>query len=254
MAEQSPQREQVPVQLRLRILGETVEVRSEVPVGQVRPDEVLPLLRQIDNVAIDRAVAASEAAGRPISCCRGCSACCRAQPVPITPAEAYALSKLVDRLPEPRQSEVRAAFADREARLEAAGLASIFLERTSDVTSSDARDVARSYFALGLVCPFLENDACGIYHERPFVCRQYLVTSPIERCSNPFDNAVDVLPVPLAPATGYQRVTSELLGREQLTMPLTLALAYVERHREELERTFDARDLTQRCVEAVING
>jgi hypothetical protein len=99
----------------------------------------------------------------------------------------------------------------------------------------------------------LENDACGIYHERPFVSRQYLVTSPRERCANPFDNAVDVLPVPLAPASGFQRVTSERLGREQLTVPLTLALEDVARHREELERTFDARELTEKCVAAVLH-
>src|SRR5205807_2631138 len=98
------------VTLKLRILGESVEVTAEVPQGQIRLDQVLPLLRQIDDVAIDRAVEKSEAAGKPISCCRGCSACCRAQPVPVTPAEAYALWLLVQRLPEPKQSEVREKF------------------------------------------------------------------------------------------------------------------------------------------------
>jgi Fe-S-cluster containining protein len=233
--------------------GESVEVRGEVPLGQVRPDEVLPLLRKIDDVAIDRAVAHSEAGGRPITCCRGCSACCRAQPVPVTPAEAYALALLIERLPQPRQNEVRAKFADRVAKLESAGLADAYLNRTSDVTADDARQVARRYFQLGLVCPFLDEEgACGIYHERPFVCRQYLVTSPAERCSNPFDNEVAVLPVPLAAATGFQKVASQLLRREQLTVPLTLALEYVERHRAELERTFDSRELTERCVRAVV--
>jgi hypothetical protein len=58
--------------------------------------------------------------------------------------------------------------------------------------------------------------------------------------------------MPLAPASGFQRVTSELLGRDQLTVPLTLALEYVARHRDELERTFDSRELTERCVAAVL--
>jgi Fe-S-cluster containining protein len=184
------ERELVPVTLRLRVLGQTRQVEGQVPAGQVRPDEVLPLLRAIDNAAIDQAEEQSAAAGRPVTCCRGCSACCRSQPVPITPAEAYAIALLVERLPEPRQSEVKAAFADRVSRLQAAGLAADYLQREADVSMEEARSVARRYFSLGLVCPFLENDACGIYHERPFVCRQYLVSSPPALCSNPFENKV----------------------------------------------------------------
>lgn len=249
---ESQPRSLIPVTVRLRVLGESVDVQEEVPSGRARPDELLPLLRAIDNAAIERAAARSEAEGRPIACYRGCSACCRAQPVPVTPAEAFTLALLVERLPEPRRSEVRAAFADRVMRLLAVGLAEDYLERDANITADQARDIARRYFSLGLVCPFLENDACGIYQERPFVCRQYLVTSPPALCSNPFDNAVDVLPAPLAAASGFQKVTSEALGREQLTVPLTLALEYVALHRDELERTFDAQDLAERCVAAVV--
>jgi len=243
------------VRLKLRISGEPVEIRAEVPQGQVRLDQVLPLLRQIDDAAIDRAVQQSETAGKPISCCCGCSACCRAQPVPVTPAEAYALWLLVQGLPEPRRSEVREKFADRARRIFDAGIADAYLNRDPNLTNEQAREIARRYFSLGLVCPFLAEDgACGIYTERPFVCRQYLVTSPAELCNNPFDNPVEVLPIPIAAAGAFRNVTTDFLGREQFTIPLTLALEYVERHREELERTFEARELTSRCVEAIANG
>jgi Fe-S-cluster containining protein len=233
MPDPSPLPSSVSVALKLRIFGEPVEINAEVASGQIRADEVLPLLRQIDDAAIDRAAGRSEAEGKPISCCRGCSACCRAQPVPITPAEAYALTLLVENLPQPRQSEVRARFADRVRRLFDEGLAQVYLDRDPNLTRDQARDVARRYFAMGLICPFLEDDACGIYHERPFVCRQYLVTSPAALCVN-------------------QNVTTQLLGRKQFTIPLTLALEYVARHREELERTFEARDLAKRCIEALV--
>jgi Fe-S-cluster containining protein len=251
MSHDPPPEPTISATLQLRIMGQPVEVTAEVPAGQVRLDQVLPLLRQIDDLAIDRAVEQSESAGRPISCCRGCSACCRAQPVPVTPPEAYALWRLVNGMPEPRQSEVRARFADRAQRLIAAGLADVYLNRDPDLSHGGAREVARRYFGLGLVCPFLENDACSIYTERPFVCRQYLVTSPAELCSNPLDNPVEVLPIPIAAATAFQRISTEQLGREQFTIPLVLALEYVERHRAELERTFPSAALTQRCVAAL---
>jgi Fe-S-cluster containining protein len=244
-------RDLIPVTVRYRVLGEAVETTVPLPRRPMRPDELLPLLWEIDNTAVDRAIAHSETAGKPISCCCGCSACCRAQPVPVTPAEAYALSRLVENLPEPRRSHVRARFADRVSRLLAAGLADVFLNRDPSITREQARDVARRYFSLGLVCPFLEADACGIYAERPLVCRQYLVTSPAELCRDPLSNPVEVLPMPIAAAGALLEARSQALGRDQFTIPLALALEYVQRHRAELERTCEPEALVSRCMAAL---
>jgi len=240
----------IPLTLKLRILDESVEITVDAPSGQVRLDEVLPLLRKIDDLAIDRAVERSENSGKAISCCRGCDACCRAQPVPVTPAEAYAIWRLVEGLPEPRRTEIRNVFKDRANRLFAAGLAQAYLDRDPKLSKDDARIIARRYFNLHLACPFLTEDgACGIYEERPFVCRQYLVTSPANSCVDPFENLVEVLPFPLALASALLEVSTRRLGREQFTIPLTLALEYVEKHREELKTTLESQDLVTDCLQ-----
>jgi Fe-S-cluster containining protein len=184
-----------------------------------------------------------------VSCRKGCPACCRAQPVPVTPPEAYALWRLVEDLPEPRREEIRARFANRVQRLRDAGLADGFLKRTGSLTKEQARDAAQRYFRLGLVGPFLEDDACGIYEERPFVCRQYLVTSPAELCRDPFNNPVEVIPMPIAAAGAMLRTATDLLGTPQFTVPLTLALEYAETHRAELEQTFASRDVFTQAVQ-----
>ncbi len=136
-------RDLIPLTVRFRVLGEAHEVTAPLPRRPLRPDELLPLLQTIDNLVVDRAVAHSEAAGKPISCCRGCSACCRAQPVPVTPAEAYALWRLVENLSEPRRGEIKARFAERAARLHSEGLAAVYLDRDPNITSEAAREVAR---------------------------------------------------------------------------------------------------------------
>jgi Fe-S-cluster containining protein len=175
-----PSQQRPTVRLQLRILGEPVAVEAPAPPEYARLDDVLPLLRKIDDHAVGLTVQRSEAAGKSVSCAKGCAACCRAQPVPVTPPEAYALLRLVEDLPEPRRADVRARFADRARRLRDAGLADRFL--TIDGTDvKQVRDAAQRYFRLGLVCPFLEDDACSIYEDRPFVCREYLVTSPAAR-------------------------------------------------------------------------
>ena len=245
----APPQQRPTIRLQLRILGEPVAVEAQQPPKRVRLDEVLPLLRQIDDHAVGLAVRRTEAEGKTVSCGKGCAACCRAQPVPVTPPEAYALLRLVENLPEPRRTDVRARFADRVQRLRDAGLADHFLQRARDVTKEQARDAAQRYFRLGLVCPFLEDDACGIYKDRPFVCRQYLVTSPPELCRDPFANPVEVIRMPIAAAGAMRRAATTLLERPQFTVALTLALEYAQAHRAELERTFASRQVFSQAVQ-----
>src|SRR4029450_6909381 len=46
-------------------------------------------------------------------------------------------------------------------------------------------ELVGTYFQQGIPCPFLEEESCSIYEERPITCREYLVTSPAENCSGP---------------------------------------------------------------------
>ncbi len=41
------------------------------------------------------------------------------------------------------------------------------------------------YFALGIPCPFLEDERCTIHSIRPLRCREYMVASPAENCAHP---------------------------------------------------------------------
>ena len=127
------------IRVALKIYGEPLTVDGDAPEGLIRLDELLPVFRQVDDSVIDRAVARVEANGDKVSCSKGCSACCRAQPVPVTPPEAYALLRLVESLPEQRQSEVRAAFANRAARLRTAELHDSFMRRETEVSPEQAR-------------------------------------------------------------------------------------------------------------------
>lgn len=238
------------VRIQLRVLGESVAVEAPQPPPWARLDELLPVIRAVDDAAVGAAVRRAEAAGTAISCRKGCSTCCRAQPVPVTPPEAYALSQLVDSLPEPRRTEIRERFADRVQRLYDAGLVEQFLDRSgSDPDDDTARGVVDRYFRLGLVCPFLEDDACSIYADRPFVCRQYLVTSDPDLCADPLHNPVKVLPIPIAAAGATLRIGEQVLNERMQTVPLVLALIYVQAHKAMLERHVDSADVGRQWIQ-----
>lgn len=236
------------VTLTFRVHGRSVMIDERIPDRLVRLDELLPALREMDDRVIEATVAHTEAGGQSVSCAKGCSACCRAQPVPVTPPEAYALARLVERLPEPRRTAVRAAFAANVERLREAGLYETYIQRDSSMTRDQARGVARRYMALKLVCPFLFDDACGIYAERPFVCRQYLVTSPPLLCDAPLDNAVKPIPMPVAFATATLEAGEAVTGRAQYTVPLALALDYAKAHRAEIEKPGPAKQVFEQVL------
>ena len=241
------------LRIQLNVFDEPLVVDELVPDDPIRLDEALPFLQQIDELVVDRAVNQVKAKGEHVSCARGCSACCRAQPVPVTPPEALALSRLVESMPAERRAEVETRFADRVQKLEQAGLASEFLDRSSELTREQARQIAERYMALGIVCPFLEEEACSIYPHRPFVCRQYLVTSPAALCRDPLHQPIVRVPMPIRAASATLATSSALMGHPQYTVPLVLSLEYARKH-PELERRFESEVVFKHLLRSLVNN
>jgi Fe-S-cluster containining protein len=218
----------------LTISGERVRADVRIPAGPVRPRQMLPVLQGLTDFFVDRSVHAVETKGAQVSCKKGCAACCR-QPVPITRLETHHLGDLVEGLPEPRRSEVRARFARASQRLQEAGLLEK-LRHSEQLSVQEFWLLVLEYFALQIACPFLEDESCSIYSERPLACREYLVTSPAENCARLAEGQVEGVPlaarVSLAAARLSKTESAELLPH----VPLILALEWAETHAEEPPR------------------
>jgi hypothetical protein len=109
--------------------------------------------------------------------------------------------------------------------------------------------------ALGLVCPFLEDDACSIHAHRPFVCRQYLVSSGPALCEDPLNQPVAVLPMPTRPASAMLAVMPAAASNGSApayTVPLVLALVHAEKHAATPPATTDARRTLSRWLDALV--
>ena len=153
-----------------------------VPNRPVEAAEIVPALQGLVNAVVDAA-----AAGKAVSCHKGCGTCCR-QLVPVSHTEGERLLQVVESLPAGRRTALRARFAAAETTIKQAGL--------DHRGGRSDRELSAAYFALGLPCPFLEDESCSIHPERPLVCREYLVTSPAKLCSGPFQGHVTPVPVP----------------------------------------------------------
>lgn len=183
-----------------------------VPSAPVPATEIVPALQGVVNAVVSAAETASAKDGLTISCRKGCGACCR-QLVPVSPSEGERLLQVVVGLPPDRRDPLLARFAAAETAIEGAGL--------DQRGARTDRELSAAYFALGVPCPFLEEESCSIHAERPLVCREYLVTSPAELCSRPAQEDVTPVAVP--------KVSMAARGLEEESdewFPLALLMAW----------------------------
>jgi Fe-S-cluster containining protein len=190
----------------------------------------------------EEAARRSAARGHPISCRRGCGACCR-QPVPLSPPEAFHLAEVVGgAAPEAREA-VLARFEAARAALAEGGL-----------RDEPLLDRGRDYFALGVPCPFLAEEACSIHPDRPAVCREYLVTTPAPWCGEPDVRAPVILPVTSSATDVLADLAAELLGGPPTFVPLVRALDWARENAADGRREWPGPALWDRFRERYHRG
>jgi Fe-S-cluster containining protein len=215
--------------LQVNIGGEPMRLALTVPSGPAHVEDLLPVFQGLAEVVVGVGVRRVEQEGARISCRAGCGACCR-QPVPVAESEARALKRLVHAMPEPRRTQIRERFAAAVRRLAENGL----LGRVRDTTvKEDMQAMAVEYFRLGIPCPFLEEESCSIYPDRPIACREYLVTSPAEECSRPTKERMRVVLLPAQVGRAVRALDRPVAGTSSGWLALVLALEWAENHPEE---------------------
>lgn len=203
-----------------------------LPSGAVPAFAVLPAIRVFVNAIMQRVEDEAGARGETISCRAGCGACCR-QRVLISDIEARALAALIERMPEDRQARVRARFAEAESRLRDAGIWER-LRGGVELKDSAHKTPVGDYFTLGIPCPFLEDESCSIYHDRPLICREYLVISPAVHCASQDRGQIKRLPAPLT-STALHVMDAGGDPEKYNFIPLVALLDWLRCHPEEPE-------------------
>lgn len=219
----------VNVRVGLKVWDDEVEMEMTLPAGPARLGTLLPVFQKMADGFVALAAERAGDDGRTVSCRKGCGACCR-QLVPISEVEARHVGRLVEELPEPRRTEIRARFARARARLAEAGLLPKLEDREAFV-DGDVPAFGLAYFHLGIACPFLEGESCSIHADRPISCREYLVTSPAERCADPKPGSIALVELPGKVWTAVARADpAGPAGRAIRWVPLVLAPDWAAAH------------------------
>lgn len=126
-------------------------------------------------------------------------------------------------MPPDERQRVMERFETLAEQLHSAGLLELLSELASDPKSvpADGRAwLAKAYFAEWLACPFLENEQCSIYDERPTACRLQAVSSDPTHCRRG-GGAVRTISPPGRPAV---QALAELESSSWLPMPMMFSI------------------------------
>ena len=210
----------------LQIAGRKLQLEAPIPAGPTQLSDLLPFLRYVTDRFVDASVEKAQEEGLTVSCQKGCGACCR-QLVPISAIEAQRLKALVEQMPEPRKSTLLARFEAARQQLQTAGL----LEKLREprrIHDEDVDPIGLRYFQQGIACPFLEEESCSIYEERPLACREYLVVNPPEDCAQPTVDSIKPVPILIRVEKKMRMLNVEKTTSAPPWVALILALEQVD--------------------------
>jgi Fe-S-cluster containining protein len=224
----------VSIVTNLAIGNEKLKLNLIVPVDEVPPESMLPVLHQLSNRIVgglEEKVDKRE--GMEISCKKGCGACCR-QHVPISPPEARLLSEMIEDMPEERRIQLKKRFKQAALRLQDSGLLRAAMYY-NNLTEDETRAMVKDYFELGIACPFLEEESCSIHANRPLICREYLVISSPEYCASLEEEKIQTIDMPVSISECFGEMDGVRPKEGNQYLPLIMALEWVERFPDEAE-------------------
>lgn len=212
---------------RLNIAGKVVDLELTVPAQKVPLKKMLPVFQFLTDTVVKVGIENAQEQGDHISCTKGCGACCR-QLVPISTIEANQIKELVENAPEPRRTELQERFVNALSKMEEVGLS----QRLKSPDSSGRewlKEIGLAYFALGIACPFLEDESCSIHADRPLACREYLVTTPANNCVNPSPESVSCIEIPVSVSQTLRNLSmKQAIGGDPHWLPLIHALEFIQ--------------------------
>ena len=100
-------------------------------------------------------------------------------------------------------------------------------------------------------CPFLANEVCSIYEDRPAACRELAVTSPAADCQDMTNAAIQPVPVAVRISTTLSLLWADLTGNVPRLIPLPLALDWASRHQAEHTGKWAGTELFEKALDKI---
>ncbi|MBN2594232.1 MAG: YkgJ family cysteine cluster protein [Sedimentisphaerales bacterium] len=238
--------------LELDILGESLNFCISVGKGRAKLADIVPLARTVCDKITEITIRRIRSNQGRIPCGKGCSACCR-HLVPLSVPEALRLKEEIDAAPVYRR-ELMLRACLRESRLILNHkLPKTLISQTTEsspVETVDLNLLSSWYRSFESTCPFLNNNVCSIYKQRPLACREHFITGSARACRGMRGDA-EVLDIPVRLPNVLGQLASELEGTDIEAVILPLAPVWYEENAERAKRSWPAEMIVRRFIEIV---
>jgi len=237
----------------LDVFGEPVDLVIAVRDEQARLADMVPLARAVSARITEKVSEMVRLNGGTIPCCKGCSACCNYL-VPLAIPEVFRLREEVLAMPLVRQLIIEQGCLSAARRILGEQPPASFGEPGGVQAADSAAELLNTastwYADLELSCPFLQNDICTIYQERPLACREYSVSGSSRACGGGAgEPQVVCAPARMSEVLGRLASDLEKTSVEALIMPL--ALIWADENRQRGARTWPAPMMVERFIDIV---
>jgi Fe-S-cluster containining protein len=164
--------------LEIDILGEALSFRIGVGEGRARLADIVPPARALCDRITEIVLRRTGRAESQIPCGKGCSACCERCLVPLSVPEAlWFREEIIGEPASRREFTWKSCLRAAQLILQQRPPESLIYktDASNPVQAVDMNRISNWYTSLNLACPFLFNDVCGIYEQRPLACREHFV-------------------------------------------------------------------------------
>ena len=241
------------INLDLDILDEHLHFRIGVGDERVALADIVPLAHRISARIADVVIARDRRQRSDIACRKGCSYCCQSHLVPLAVPEAFRLTEYIYSRPRDlRDSMLRMCLLAARDILNEEPPEFIVPRAETDLNDSSSflSDLSKWYVGLGVSCPFLSENICTIYENRPSACRDHFVHGGGTSCADT-DVVIEPvkMPVPMVEVLG--QLAGEFEDREVEAVILPLTPLWCEQNVERSGRRWSSRDMAERFVDIV---
>jgi hypothetical protein len=114
--------------------------------------------------------------------------------------------------------------------------------------------IGRWYAELDLTCPFLEDDLCTSYGERPIACREHMTLTPADLCEGFHPDRGEAALLGVSVLAALAALGAELDGGAMAAVPLPLALHWTRGFEDRPEPQRSATPMVERLLALLAAG
>ena len=236
--------------LELNIFGKKLEFNINIRRGEMKLSDIVPVARVLCSEITDLSL---ENNIKNIPCRKGCSACCSRYIVPVSVPEAFRLQEEISVLPENQRESIWSNCLEAARLILKQEPPKSFTQLSEEIYRPDPTDLnllSDWYSNLNISCPFLRDDLCTIYEQRPLACREHYITGSAKACRGGHAVA-EVVDISIQMPTVLGRLAGEIEGKGMEAIMLPLSLIWCEENKRRAERTWPADVLVGRFIEIV---